>query len=110
MINVGCIGIQFNVNLIIINFVIVGFNVNVGGVIMFIQFGIILVFIIVNFFGVCIIKFFSWSIDIEVVIILIVKGVVVVVVGFVLILKVEGVMVIMFGVSIICIVFIIKLN
>lgn len=110
MINVGCTGIQFNVNPTIINPSTVGFNVNVGGPITFTQFGVTPVFTIANPLGACITKSLSWSTDTEAAITLTAKGAVVAAAGLAMTLKAEGATAITSGISIICTAPIIKLN
>ena len=109
MINVGCTGIQFNVNPTMIPST-VGFNVNCGGAVTFTQFGITPVFTIANPLGACITKSLSWSTDTEAAITLTAKGAIAATAGLAMTLKATGAMAINSDISIIAVAPIIKLN
>ena len=109
MINVGCTGIQFNVNPTMLPST-VGFNVNCGGPVTFTQFGTTPVFTIANPLGACITKSLSWSTDTEAAITLTAKGAIAATAGLAMTLKATGAMAINSDVSIIAVAPIIKLN
>lgn len=109
MINVGCTGIQFNVNPTMLPST-VGFNVNCGGAVTFTQFGLTPVFTIANPLGACITKSLSWSTDTEAAITLTAKGAIAATAGLAMTLKATGAMAINSDVSIIAVAPIIKLN